>query len=145
MVNPTLKYGDDIIETSDTIIIHSAPETVSCELYNAGPPLPVPLELVIGTEDTGVVSVATDPEKSDVTCKWSYFEPLETDINNLTEIVRRLQLLHDQMEYYFLENVLSKTFTFQFCKKNSEILNKIVRILHSPRKCVCFRSACTAV
>ena len=91
MISPTLRYGNQIIET-DTTITHSAPETVSCQLYNGGPPLPENLALLI-TEEDGDSSVlsTSDHEKSNVTCKWSYLEPLQYGVINLTETVSRFQ------------------------------------------------------
>ena len=94
MVSPTLKYGDKIIET-DTTILHSAPETVSCELYNAGPPPAESLALII-TEGDGGSGVATnETERDDASCTWSYPEPLQFDVIDLTETVSCLQLLFD--------------------------------------------------
>ena len=92
VVSPTLKYGDQIIET-DTLLLHSSPETVSCELYNAGPPLPELLELTMTEGDTNIEVPATDPEQSNVTCNWYYLEPLQLNVNDLTETVTHLQLL----------------------------------------------------
>ena len=44
MIEPTLKYDGTAI-VSDDERMHTGPKTVSCELYDAGPPLPELLEL----------------------------------------------------------------------------------------------------
>ena len=84
MVSPTLKYGDEIIETNTTIT-HSADETVSCELYNAGPPIPDSLALAIMQEDGASSVLSTgDYIRNDVTCDFSYPEPLQYNVIDLT-------------------------------------------------------------
>ena len=88
MVSPTLRYGDEIIDT-DTTIAHSAPETVSCELYNAGPPLPEILLLTMMEGDSDVGVPATDSVRNNETCTWSFPVP-QMVINDLTETVRHL-------------------------------------------------------
>ena len=94
VVRPTLKYGDEIIETN-TIRNHSFPETVSCELYAAGPPLPESLTLVITEGDSAEGISTTDHRKDNPTCTWSYPEPLQFDVIDLTETVSCLQFLYD--------------------------------------------------
>ena len=96
VIIPTLKYGDEIIET-DTTITHSAPETVSCELSDAGPPRPELLELVF-LEGSDVGGTSNDTfVRSDEGCNWSNIEPLQMDVNNLTRTVRHL-LFHLQLK-----------------------------------------------
>ena len=92
MVSPTLKYGDETIDRNTTRI-HSAPETVSCELYNAGPPLPEYLALIITEGDGGSGIATTETEKDEITCTWSYPQPFQFDVDDLTETVSRLHLL----------------------------------------------------
>ena len=91
MVSPTLRYGDQIIET-DTLLLHSSPETVSCELYNGGPPPPELLELTMTEGETNVGVPSTDYVQNNATCKWDYPEPLQMNVNDLTETVRPFQL-----------------------------------------------------
>ena len=92
MIIPTLRYGNQIIET-DTTITHSSPETVSCELSDAGPPRPELLELVF-LEGSDVGGTSNDTfVRSNETCAWSNIEPLEIDVNDLTRTVRHL-LVH---------------------------------------------------
>ena len=89
MIIPTLGYGNQIIET-DTTITHSAPETVSCELSDAGPPRPELLELVF-LEGSDVGGTYNDTfVRSNETCAWSNIEPLQIDANDLTRTVRHL-------------------------------------------------------
>ena len=110
VISPTLRYGDEVIDT-DTTITHSAPETVSCELYNAGPPLPESLALTL-TEGDSISGVLTsDYVRNNETCSWSYPDPLELVINDLTETVRLLTFLFD---LNYLESNIIKVFNYNY-------------------------------
>ena len=89
MIAPTLKYDGTAIE-SDTERIHTGPKTVSCELEDAGPPLPEVLQLlVLEGRDVNETSI-DEPVQDDVTCTWSYFPPLITVVYDITSKVRKI-------------------------------------------------------
>ena len=121
VVSPTLKYGDEVIQRNTTRI-HSAPKTVSCKLYNAGPPLPEVMELLITGEDN---RNTTDSEKDDASCTWSYPQPLQFFVVDLTETVSHLQLLSNLNHLHFVVLLcpkisLTRIITLQFCGNFSE-------------------------
>ena len=84
--SPTLKYNSSIPPTN--VVIPEEKANISCELYTAGPPLPVLLTLEV--LEGNVTSIFTnvcinDPE----TCTWSYLNPLEWEIpESIKEQVR---------------------------------------------------------
>ena len=80
-----MKYGDEVI-TTDTTRIHTTPETVSCELYNAGPPMPESLSLSMTEGDSGIGVETTDHEYVNATCTWS-FPVVPINVDDLTDTV----------------------------------------------------------
>ena len=76
-----------MIIAQDITILHSAPETVSCELYNAGPPVPESLSLTLTVGDSGSGIVTTEKEEDTATCTWN-FPIVPMDVNDLTDTVR---------------------------------------------------------
>ena len=86
---PTLKYGDDVIEDDDRQTF-TAPETLSCELNDAGPPQPDILELEVLEGDDVNATSSEDPIREDVTCSWSYQPPLEIVVNSVSSKVRTI-------------------------------------------------------
>ena len=89
MIAPTLKYEGTAIE-SDTERIHTGPKTVSCELSNAGPPLPEVLELLVLEGSEVNETSSRDFIKDDDICTWSYVSPLTIVVNNITTKVRMI-------------------------------------------------------
>ena len=87
MIAPTLKYDSTAIE-SDTERIHTGHKAVSCELNDAGPPLPEVLELLVLEGSEVYETSSRDWEKDDDICTWSYVPPLTTVVNNITTKVR---------------------------------------------------------
>ena len=130
VVSPTLKYGDEVIQRN-TIRIPSAPKTVSCELYNAGPPLPGVMELLITGEDN---RNTTNSEKDDATCTWNYPQPLQFYVIDLTETVSRLQLLFNLNHLHVVVLLcpkinLTRIITLQFCGNFSDLFSQNIRLL----------------
>ena len=87
MIAPTLKYEGTAIE-SDTDRIHMGPKTVSCELNDAGPPLPEVLELLVLEGSEVNETSSRNWTKDDAICTWSYVPPLTIVVNNITGKVR---------------------------------------------------------
>ena len=89
VIAPTLKYDGTAI-VSDTEQIHTGPKTVSCELEDAGPPLPELLELLVLEGSDVNPKSSENSTRDDVTCTWSYFPPLITVVYDITSKVRKM-------------------------------------------------------
>ena len=85
VINPVLKYGDQII-TEDTTITHIGIETLTYELNNAGPPRAESLDMYTTYET--ILSGAV--ERND-TCSWNY--RLEKILNDIGLTVRYFRFL----------------------------------------------------
>ena len=108
-IPPILKYNSTKPTEDSDCVIAKTTAPVSCELYDAGPPLPAALTLEV-VEGNMTSNTSTDWTQDVTTCMWNYPNPVKMNVSeDILDKVRQSSLLIKIINVFstIIKNIIS--------------------------------------